>query len=48
MEDVKTKTSDLSSAVQKVGAELYKQTDAKKPPEGGETPKPEEGEYKEK
>ncbi|OGZ22906.1 MAG: molecular chaperone DnaK [Candidatus Nealsonbacteria bacterium RIFCSPLOWO2_01_FULL_41_9] len=46
MEDIKNKTAELSQAVQKVGAELYKQGQ-QKPPEGQEK-KPEEGEYKEK
>ena len=45
MEDIKAKTSELSQAIQKVGAELYKQAGAQKPPE---EQKPEEGEYKEK
>jgi len=45
MEDIKARTSELSQAIQKVGAELYKQAGAQKPPE---EQKPEEGEYKEK
>jgi len=45
IEDIKTKTQDLSLAIQKVGAEMYQKTGEKKP-EGGE-PKAEEGEYKE-
>lgn len=53
IEDIKAKSSELSQAIQKVGAELYKQTQEKKPKEGdGQKPeekeKPEEGEYKEK
>ena len=46
MEEIKAKSSDLSQAIQKVGSELYKQAQEKKPEEGRE--KPEEGEYKEK
>lgn len=41
MEDIKQKTQELSQTLQKIGAELYKQT-------GGEQKPPEEGEYKEK
>jgi molecular chaperone DnaK len=54
IEDIKTKTSELSAAIQKVGAELYKQAGGQKAPEGSEGQKteegqkPEEGEYKEK
>ena len=55
MEEIKAKSSELSSSVQKVGAELYKEAQEKKPEEGGEQKpeeggeqKPEEGEYKEK
>jgi molecular chaperone DnaK len=56
IEEIKNKTSELSQSIQKIGAELYKQTQAegksqgkeeKKPEEDGEK-KPEEGEYKEK
>ena len=46
IEDIKTRTQDLSQAIQKVGTEMYRQSGEKKP-EGGE-PKAEEGEYKEK
>jgi len=42
IEEIKSKTSELSQVIQKVGAELYKATQGKKPEEG------EEGEYKEK
>ena len=42
MEDIKQKTEELSQAIQKIGAEMYKQA----PKE--EKNKPEEGEYKEK
>ena len=45
IEDIKTKTQDLSQAIQKIGTEMYRQSGEKKP-EGGE-PKAEEGEYKE-
>ena len=48
LDEIKSKTSELSSAIQKVGAELYKATGGQKPPEEGEGPKAEEGEYKEK
>jgi len=60
IDDIKQKTQDLSQAIQKVGAEMYKQTGGQsggqgggqsggqKPPEEGGDQKPEEGEYKEK
>jgi len=49
IEEIKSKTSELSQAVQKVGAELYKQTaETKKPEQEEEKKGPEEGEYKEK
>ena len=44
--EIKSKTSELSLAIQKVGAELYKAAQEKKPGEKG--PETEEGEYKEK
>ena len=57
MEEIKTKTKDLSEYIQKIGAELYKQqtppAGEEKKPEGGETkdggeePKAEEGKYTE-
>lgn len=47
IDEIKNKTQELSQAVQKAGAELYRQTGGKKPPEQG-GPKSEEGEYKEK
>ena len=47
IEDIKTRTQDLSLAIQKVGAEMYKQTGGQKPPEEGQGRKAEEGEYKE-
>ncbi|MEK7071764.1 MAG: Hsp70 family protein, partial [Patescibacteria group bacterium] len=49
IDDIKSKTQELSQAIQKVGAEMYKasQEQQKKPAEG-EQKKPEEGEYKEK
>ena len=43
IEDIKNKTQALSEIIQKVGAEMYKQTEQKKP----EDKKPQEGEYKE-
>jgi len=59
IEEIKQKTSELSQVIQKVGAEMYKAAGPegkqasdgageKKPPEEGEGPKAEEGEYKEK
>jgi len=54
IEDIKAKTSELSAAIQKVGAEMYKQAGGQKAPEGSEGQKteegqkPEEGEFKEK
>lgn len=47
MEEIKQKTQELSQAIQKIGAEMYKSSPDKKPEEG-EGPKAEEGEYKEK
>ena len=48
MDDIKSKTADLSQTIQKIGQELYKQQGNQKPPEEGQGPKAEEGEYKEK
>jgi molecular chaperone DnaK len=55
IDDIKKKTEDLSQAIQKIGAEMYKQTSGQQPPQGeGQQPpqseeqKPEEGEFKEK
>ncbi len=45
LDEIKEKTSELSQAIQKIGTELYKQAQDKKP-KGKD--KPEEGEYKEK
>ncbi len=45
IEEIKSKTQELSLAIQKVGAEMYRAGGEKKPPE---TPEAEEGEYKEK
>lgn len=45
IEEIKQKTEELSQAIQKVGAELYKAAQEKKP---DEKKGPEEGEYKEK
>ncbi len=53
IEEIKSKTSELSQIIQKVGAELYKKTQAekenkKKDKENPPTGESEEGEYKEK
>jgi len=54
IEELKTKTQDLSQAIQKIGAEMYKAAQEKKPedkkPEEkkDDEEKPEEGKYKEK
>jgi len=49
LEEIKTKTQDLSQAIQKIGAEAYRQAQEQKKEEGPkEEPKAEEGEYKEK
>jgi len=55
MDDIKTKTKDLSELMQKIGAELYKKTEEPKNGEtkepkkdNGKEPKAEEGEFKEK
>jgi len=45
IEELKSKTTDLSQIIQKIGAEMYRAAGDKKPPE---EPKTEEGEYKEK
>jgi len=47
IEEIKQKTSELSQAIQKAGAELYRTSQEEKPKEN-EEPKAEEGEYKEK
>ena len=44
--EIKSKTQELSQAIQKVGVEMYRKAGPKKP--GKEEPKAEEGEYKEK
>jgi molecular chaperone DnaK len=53
IEDIKQKSAELSQTIQKIGAELYKASQEKKPGEGeekkpgeDEEPKAEEGEYK--
>ncbi len=49
IEEIKSKTQDLSQVIQKIGAELYKQqqqSQQQKPPEQG--PRAQEGEFKEK
>ncbi len=53
IEDIKSKTSELSQAIQKIGAQMYKQTEGKGPEVKREEDKEEkkdieEGEYKEK
>ena len=49
MEEIKSKTNDLSQIIQKAGAELYKKASEKKPKEENKDAKDvEEGEYKEK
>ena len=47
IDEIKQKTAQLSQIIQKVGAEMYKQSGGQKPPED-EGPQAEEGEYKEK
>ncbi len=47
VEEIKEKTSELSQVIQKIGAEMYRTAQEKKPEEG-EGPKTEEGEYKDK
>ena len=50
IEDIKNKTQELSVAIQKIGAELYKSTGGQNqnPPQENKGPETEEGEYKEK
>ncbi len=49
LEEIKTKTQDLSQAIQKIGAEAYRQAQEQKKEETQkQEPKAEEGEYKEK
>ncbi len=45
IEEIKSKTMDLSQTIQKIGAEMYRQSGGKKPEEGG--PQAQEGEYRE-
>jgi len=47
IDEIKQRTTDLSQVIQKIGAEMYRATQEKKPEEGN-GPKTEEGEYKEK
>jgi molecular chaperone DnaK len=47
IDDIKSKTSELSQVIQKIGAEMYKKSQGQKKP-GEEGPQPEEGQYKEK
>lgn len=46
IEEIKQKTAELSQIIQKVGAEMYRETRGAKPKEEG--PQAEEGEYKER
>lgn len=46
IEEIKSKTAELSQAIQKIGAEMYKSAEEKRPEED-EEPKAEEGEHKE-
>ena len=46
VEEIKSKTQELSQAIQKVGTEMYQKGGEQKPPEKG-SQKPEEGEYRE-
>ena len=49
IEQIKSKTTELSQTIQKIGAQMYKQAQEKKPgQEKTEKPNAEEGEYKEK
>jgi len=48
IEEIKSKTNDLSQAMQKAGAELYKKTPEQKPKDENKSKDAEEGEYKEK
>jgi len=51
IEEIKSKTKDLSDTIQKVGAELYKQQTppaGEEKPKDNDEPKAEEGKYKEK
>ncbi len=51
LDEIKTKTSELSDVLQKIGAEMYKEeskpSDGEEEKEGSEEGEPEEGEYKE-
>ncbi|MCX6721103.1 MAG: molecular chaperone DnaK [Candidatus Staskawiczbacteria bacterium] len=48
IEEIKSKTKDLSEAIQKIGAELYKnQQKPEEPKKDGDEPKAEEGKYTE-
>ena len=51
IEEIKSKTKDLSEHMQKIGAEMYKQQpqgEAEKKPDENQGPKADEGEFKEK
>jgi molecular chaperone DnaK len=47
IEEIKSKTKELSEAIQKIGAELYKQAKPEDKPKDEEGPKAEEGKYTE-
>ena len=48
IEELRQKTQELSLAIQKIGAEMYKQSQAQQKPQSEEGKNTEEGEYKEK
>ena len=48
IEDIKSKTAELSQVVQKIGAEMYKKAAEQKAAQEKKEPEAEEGEYKEK
>ncbi len=48
IEDIKSKTAELSQVVQKIGAEMYKKAAEQKADQEKKGPEAEEGEYKEK
>jgi len=48
IEEIKNKTTELSQTIQKVGADLYRQTKEEKRDDNDKGKEPEEGEYKEK
>lgn len=48
IEEIKQKTQELSQSIQKIGAEMYKETNNQKKENDQDNRNPEEGEYKEK